>query len=189
MSFCRVNFALIDSSILSHINSKEKLLGCLEEKTKPYGRLLLILIDYFIGYSEKFDESCTYFDLKQDFVCFTLNSSELARKSRSEIDIQVVPLVMNQKLMKGADFSYPYEIYYHTFITPKAKYKPELFDILKMVNLSIWMTIVSVMIMMVLIYRVKFKKKQSYAKIFLHVFAVFLRQNLIMKTSSMVKNF
>ena len=81
MSSRRVIFALLDSSILSLINSKEKLLGYLEEKTKPYGRLLLTLIDYFIGYSEKIDDFCIYFDLKQDFVCLTLNSSELEKKS------------------------------------------------------------------------------------------------------------
>lgn len=56
--------------------------------------------------------------------------------NQSIIDIDVTPVILLERRMALFDFSYPFKLTSHVFVTPKPKYEPEIFDILQIFERS-----------------------------------------------------
>ena len=96
---------------------------------------------------------------------------------------------MFESNMKISDFAYPFQMISATFIIRKSEYKPEVLGILKTFSWQLWIAIFSILIAISVIHYVNFKKKiYPLNKVLLHNFEVFMRQNSILKSSSMAEN-
>lgn len=108
--------------------------------------------------------------------------------NRTEIDIGVQSFTMSVISTETEDFSYFYKLYYGTFMTEKPQYEPQILGILQTFSLSLRISIITVMITVIVVYFFIWKWKYALDKIFLIVFAVFLRQNSILRPSSKAEN-
>lgn len=106
--------------------------------------------------------------------------------NQSHVDVAVVPMDMYDLTTDVADFSYPYRLYYYTFIIPKPEYKPQVFGIFKTLSSPVWIAVILAFILMLLVYYATLKYKYSFKTIFFHVLAVLVRQESIIRPSTLV---
>lgn len=146
----------------------------------------MTLAEYLVTHSNTFKDASLVLSTHRSgiFLNGTLTGL-IGSINRSEVDIAVQPLPMNELSTKVVDFVYPYELYSGTFMTKKPDYKPQMFGILQTFSLPLWIAIISIIIAMSLIYYAAWKHKYSFDKIMLHVFAVFFRQSSILRTLSL----
>ena len=111
-------------------------------------------------------------------------SGLVKRINRSEVHVGVQPFIMDETLLKVVDFTYPYKLADHTFMTHKPEYRPETFGIFRCFRMSVWFTMVSVFSTMVFLCYFIFKKKYKFSEIFLNVSAILMKQNAQVRPSS-----
>ena len=171
--------------ILTYIK-KGELAAYLKYETNVHGRLLYTLRDYLVEHLKKFDfmKLVIHLENRSEYSKGTL-PGYIRKINQSKADIGIMPFTMTETITKFVDFSYPYQIYYGSFMTRKQENKPQIFSILKTFSLSTWLVIFLVFFTMLYLYYASLKKRHSLDKILLHVFGVLLRQESIMKTSSM----
>lgn len=149
-----------------------------------YGRIMLTVIDYLVFNSKKFDSFSISIsrDPNTIFPNGTLSGIE-GLINRSEVDIGLPPIVLNKK-NEWVEFCYPYKLKSATFFTVKPRLKMQSFDISETFTMPLWITIISSVIVMMLVYYFALKRKYTFDKISLHVFAVSLRQSSVVGQSS-----
>ena len=157
-------------------------------KTLPYGQLLLALIQY-LHHTEIFGKINLYVTFESDKHFPNGTYRSLLRKiNRSEIDIGPKVLIMDENTTKATDFSYPYRISDHTFVTPKPEYKPHIFGIIQTFSLPVWITLLLVLFTTTFVYCFFLKHKCNLNKIVLHMFAILMKQSVLLVHSSVAEN-
>lgn len=165
-------------------------LAFLSWKLNPQGRLLLALMQYLQQHTNYFDKINFVLTHEQTYSWRNGTWGGLVNKiNDSKIDVGVSLFFVTEDLVKEVDFSFPYQIDDYTFVTQKPKYKPQIFGIFKTFSLSVWMSIMSVLFAMPIISFIILKKKYTFNDICFHVFAVLLKQNSIIRPSSLVEKF
>ena len=156
-------------------------------KFNPHGRILLALKKY-LEFTKTFDriDINMIFESDQTLVNGTL-CGLIAKVNRSETDIGVTPIVMDRKSSEDVDFCYPFGFQDHTFVTRSPRYVPQTFGVFQTLSLSVWITIVSVLFAIMLIYYTCFRQRGSLGKISLNVFAILMKQNALIAPSSLAE--
>lgn len=160
----------------------------LSNKKRHWAQILMTLSDYLVKYSKQFDGVSLIFTSQLSSIlpngtCLGVHGLV----NRSQVDIGFPPTQLREENIDIFDHSYPYKLTSFTFLTPKPQYKPQIFGILHTFAVSLWMAVLLAIMAMILAYYVVFKRKCSLHRIFLHVFAVFLKQNSIICHSSIVE--
>ena len=159
--------------------SDEIIKKLLSAKANPYGNLLLCLKQYLGQYFNGIDIVLSF---QEDDLNVTVGGLE-GMVNRSEVDIGLRPLGMDEETLEMVDFAYPYKLHYSTFITQKPKYEPHFFGIFQTFSLQVWIAVASVFIAVSLAHQLILKKKFDFKAIAFHVFAVLMRQNAPIKPS------
>lgn len=180
-------FDPIYNKISSYLNTEEKLVEFLSEKGRFHGRLAVKLADYLVKHSKNFDSASF---LITDEIGGTFPNGTftglLGFLDQSEIDIVIQPFTMTTQ--NTETFAYPFKLYYYTFMTRKSEYMPQVIDIFHTFSTSVWIAIFLFFIIMLLIYYATLKRKYSFNKILIHLFAVFLKQDSIVRPFSIAEN-
>lgn len=177
-----------DAFPLAPFETEGQQLEFLSLKLNPQGRLLLALIQYLQQHTNYFDKTNFVVTHEKPGIWHNGTWGGLVRKiNASEIDVGVSLVFMTEDLLKKVDFSFPYQLHDYTFVTQKPKYKPQIFGIFKTFSLPVWMSIMSVLFVMPIISFVILKRKYTFNDICFHVFAILLRQNSIIRPSSLVE--
>ena len=176
-----------NARILSYIR-KNGVMDYLTKRINFQNKLTLTLADYLIKYSKKFDEFTLSINTEPNEIYLNGTSTGLLRKiNQSKIDIGVIPFIMDKETTEIVDFSYPYEFPHTTFMTRKPEFKPKMFGILQTFSLSTWIAIMSILVILLCVYYIIFKKKNSIDKLLFQILAVFLRQSSVIKPCSMTE--
>ena len=158
-------------------------------KKNVNGRIFLDLADYLDTHSKKFQFTDLSFTTRENIQYPNESLDGLAKLiNQSEIDVAAYPVIMYESSMETGDFSYPYQLISATFVIPNPEYKPQIFGILQTFSLPLWITILSTLIAVSLLYSVGLKNIHTLDKVLLHIFAVLMRQSSILKLSSMAQN-
>ena len=177
-----INPRLLSTLFQNRVLSYDTLIDYLSRKNNTHGRLLLLLKQYL---EQKFGTINIFFDFEISRVFPNGTLSGLFQKiNRSEVNIGVQLLGMNETLLKVVDFTYPFKLADHTFMTHKPEYRPETFGIFQCFRMSVWFTMVSTFIAMVFVCYFIFKKKCKFSEIFFNVFAILMKQNAQVRPSS-----
>ena len=179
----------VSPSFLNNGFSMEKLMNYLLDGRNVDGRILLDLKEYLVKYLKTFDKAeivITTRDHKKYPNGTVVGLVRLINESK--IDTEVQPFIMHESNMEMGDFAYPYPLISAAFVIPEPEYKPQIFGILQTFSWQLWITILFILIAMSLVYYVGLKEKFKLDKVLLHTFSIFLRQNSILKSSSMTEN-
>lgn len=107
------------------LSSTEREYQTLSQKSNAYGRLLFTLKSFLERYKEKIGTVDYFITYERDLILLNGNLTGLiGHINRSEVDVGVLPMHMNEESVKAVDFCYPFKLYYLTFVTPKPTYKP-----------------------------------------------------------------
>ena len=107
---------------------------------------------------------------------------------RSEIDIACHPFVMEVEDSEGIHYAYPYQLSYSTLMTRKQEYEPHILGIFQTFSFSVWITLISTLLLTILMNHFLLKWKHPFDNIALHVLAVLVRQSSILRISSAAEN-
>lgn len=142
----------------------------------PYGRLLLVLMQYLQQFTKYFDRIDLVMVYGRNILWSNGTLEGLIKKINStEVDVGLPPLNMQAYFAEAVDFTYPYPLEYYTFLTLKPKYKPHIFGIFQTLSLSVWLTVLFVFIVMLAVCYVILKKKYSFDNISFNVFAILMK--------------
>ena len=170
------------------ILSRIRKTGIMNYLTKSFNfgsSLIMTLIDYLVKYSKKIDQFTLSINVEPNRIYPNGTLTGLLRKiNQSRIDIGIIPFIMDKKTTEIVDFSYPYEFTHKTFMTRKPEFKSQMFGILQTFSLPTWIAIMSILLTLLFVYNITFRKRSSIDKVLFHIFAVLLRQSLMLKPSS-----
>ena len=179
--------------ILPHLRSEllqngtlsyDKIIKYLSRKRDPNGCILLLLKQYL---ERKFGTVSIFIDFeKSGYFPNGTKSGLLQKVSHSEVDIGARPVHMDGNLLKAVDFTYPYKMNDYTFITHKPEYSPKIFGIFQCFTLSVWFTMAFIFIITAFACYFIFKK-YKFSKVLLNIFAILLRQDVQVHSSSFVE--
>ena len=156
-------------------------------KMNRYCRLLLALVQY-LQHMKKFDSFFVYINNQHNSRLADGNfTGTLGKLNRSEIEIIANPINMHEEVLEMVDFSYPYAMDYHTFVTQNPKYTPQIFGICRMFSVDVWISLVFTFLALTVVYYLTLKKKSNFCKIFFHVLALLMKQDAIIIPSSFVE--
>ena len=134
------------------------------------GRIAIALADYLVKYRKEFDRTSF---INTDEPTSMLPNGTLTGLHgyfmRSEIDIVCQPFRMSEREQDWIDFAYPYELSYSTFMTRKQEYEPHIFGIFQAFSFSVWITLISTLLLTILMNHFLLKWKHPFDKISLHV--------------------
>lgn len=164
---------------------KDYFIPWLSARNNANGRLVLALKQYF----EQFTNRVFCYPSFEDDRIYPNGTLKgvIGHVNHSKVDIGGTITDMYDQTIAAVDFAYPYKIYSRTFATRKPVYKPKIFGIFQTLSLSIWIAIILVLIALLLLYYVISKKKYSFSKYFLDVFAILMRQNSVITPSSVAQ--
>ena len=153
-------------------------------------RRFLLTLGQYLQHTNEFDEIFVYGtnQAPATFPNGTLGGI-MGKVNRSEVDIDATLLYRNEITMETVDFSYPYKINDHTFVTFKPEYKPHIFGIFQTFSLNVWITLASALLAITLLSHFILKYKCNFGKTVLHVFAILMKQSAIIVPSSLSENF
>lgn len=153
----------------------------LSEKMNHEAMLTNILREYLVLYTKKFDYA--YFRVTNETDGISLNGNYFYGLyyllNTSLVDISAVPAIMTERTLDKVDFAYPYKLFSYTFVTAKPVYKTQIFGIFQTLSLTVWITIFSTFIMVMLVSYAIFKKKCTFDRTLFHVLAVLVRQTCL----------
>ena len=175
------------SSAFLEIND-EKMKKKFSNIENPVGRVLLALGQY-LQHTNKFGRIFVYTTNQRPFTFPNGTLGGIPGKvTRSEVDIGVLPLTVDELTTKHLNFCYPFRMTDITFATFKPEYKPHISGIFQTFSLNVWMTLAIVLFAITLLSHFILKYKCNFGKTILHVFAVLMKQNAIIIPSSFAEN-
>ena len=179
----------VNPSVFRDGFSYEKFIDYLSDRKNVNGRIFLNLREYLVTFSKAFDEANIFLTTRYNMQYPNGSLEGLSKLiNESKIDVAIQPVIMHKSSMEIADFSYPYQLVSATFVIRKPEYKPQIFGILQTFSWPLWITILSILIAVSLMYYVGLKKKYTLDKVLLHSLVILLRQNSILKPTSMAEN-
>lgn len=162
---------------ITELKFSEQPLAFLLHKTNIYSQILLLI-------AKALNVAFDFQFVPMEFSLPLLNGSwtgSIGTLKRNELDLAVISYGMIDQIRNEIHYCYPFRIYHFSFVTGKPEYVPKVFGILGVFSFSLWIAIVTALMSLVAVYFALLKQEYSFGTIFLHVFAVFLRQSGILK--------
>ena len=128
-----------DIKFSTDINFNERIIKyIISDKSNSHIQIAIMLADYLIEHSKNYDKVAFHFT-NQTSGQFRNGSlvGLVGLVNGSKIDVAIQPFVVDEFYLDKVDYSYPFKLFQHTFMTKEPEYKPHIFGIFQTLSLSI----------------------------------------------------
>lgn len=165
----------------------EQIADFFADKGNIPARFTLTLLDFLLFHFKKFDSVSLLITRYRSRLL--PNGTMIGIEglvARSEVDI-AMPLALVNEENENVEFCYSGKLSSSTFFTVKPRYKQQSVGVLQAFTLPLWITTISVLFAMILLYYFLLKRKYTFDKISFHIVTIFLRQSAIVGHSSLAE--